>query len=346
MPDSIRSRAGLSLGQPFIAADVGGTFARLGLVQMGEDGKVAVLEYRRYACASHPSLASILRDFAEAVPAQADSVQAEHAVVAIAGRLEGDTLINSNLPWPVSLERTRWEAGIGHIGLLNDFEAVACAMPYIEPSAMSRVCGPEDGAAERAGPALVLGPGTGFGASLYLPRNLQPGSRPSVLASEAGHASLAAGNDRELQLVRHLLKRWSHVDNERVLSGPGLLNMYRALCEIDGRAPELDSPVMITAAAYERSDAHAVEAVGMFCGLLGSLAGDLAVTFGAASVYLAGGIPAQISALLMESDFAARFRNKGVLGEVLARVPVWLVDHGQLGLVGAAAWYFERNGDR
>jgi glucokinase len=166
-----------------------------------------------------------------------------------------------------------------------------------------------------------------------------------VLASEAGHASLAAGNERELDLVRHLLKRWSHVDNERVLSGPGLINTYRALCEIDGRVPELDSPVMITAAASERTDGHAVEAVTMFCALLGSLAGDLAVTFGADSIYLAGGIPAQIGDLLLESEFAPRFLNKGVLGEVLAKVPVWLVDHGQLGLVGAAAWYFERQAE-
>jgi glucokinase len=340
MPES-NSPASLRPGQPFIAADVGGTYARLGLVQMGDDGNVSVLEYRRYSCAAYPSLAAILREFADSVPVDAGSVRAEHAVVAIAGRLEGDTLINSNLPWAVSLSQTRNDAGIVHLGLLNDFEAVACAMPYIDPAAMTQVCGPDRA---NAGPALVLGPGTGFGASLCLPSSFEPGAPPRVLASEAGHASLAAGNEREIELVRYLLKRWPHVDNERVLSGPGLLNTYRALCEIDGLAPELDSPVMITAAASERTDAHAVEAVAMFCSLLGSLAGDLAVTFGASSVYLAGGIPAQIGSMLLESDFAARFLNKGVLGEVLARVPVWLVDHGQLGLVGAAAWYFERHG--
>ncbi len=321
--------------QPFIAADVGGTHARLGLAQVRPGGKVEVIAYHRYACAEFPTLAAIIDDFAGA-----NGADRTHAVVAIAGRLEGDTLINSNLPWAVSVERTRREAGIAHLALLNDFEAVACAMPYIDVTAMTRVCGPLQAG---EGPALVLGPGTGFGASLCLPRTLQQGVPLRVLASEAGHASLAAGTERELALVAHLLKRWPHVDNERVLSGPGLVNTYATLCELDGATPRLDTPEAIAAAAQAGNDPRALESLRMFCGLLGSLAGDLALTFGADAVYLAGGIPAQIRPFLLESDFAERFRNKGVLGEVLARVPVWLVDHGQLGLVGAAAWYYERH---
>lgn len=320
---------------PFIAADVGGTHARLGLAQVRPGGKVDLLEYRRYACAEYPTLAAILDDFAAST-----SADRTHAVVAIAGRLEGDTLINANLPWAVSVERTRREAGIAYLALLNDFEAVACAMPYIDVGAMTRVCGPLQAG---EGPALVLGPGTGFGASLCLPRTVQHGVPLRVLASEAGHASLAVGSERELAVLQRLLARWPHVDNERVLSGPGLVNTYQALCAIDGINATLDTPEAIAAAAQAGSDAHAVETLRMFCALLGSLAGDLAVTFGADAVYLAGGIPAQIRPFLLDSDFAARFRNKGVLGEVLARVPVWLVDHGQLGLVGAAAWYYERH---
>ncbi len=324
---------------PFIAADVGGTHARLGLVRVGADGKVDVLQYRRYACAEYPSLAAILDHFAGEFAAERT-----HAVVAIAGRLEGDTLINSNLQWPVSVRSTREAAGVTHLALLNDFEAVACAMSYVDAATMTRVCGPGTSSNSRAsnGPALVLGPGTGFGAALCLP-GAQQRAPLRVLASEAGHAALAAGTERELDLVRHLLQRWPHVDNERVLSGPGLVNTYRALCELDGVPATLDNPEAIAAAAQAGTDAHAVETLQLFCALLGSLAGDLAVTFGADAVYLAGGIPAQIRPFLLESQFAARFRNKGVLGEVLARVPVWLVDHGQLGLVGAAAWYYERH---
>lgn len=317
-------------GQRFIAADVGGTHARLGVVHMTAGGRVAIEAFHQYACAGYASLAAILRDFIGR-----SAASAAHAVVAIAGRLEGDVLVNANLPWPVSVSHTRREAGVGTLALMNDFEAVAWAMPYIEPEAMSRVCGPVRAA---PGAAVVLGPGTGLGAALRL-----PGPPAQVLASEAGHAALAVGTARELALLAKLLQRWPHVDNERVLSGPGLVNTYQALCELDGVQATLAGPADISAAAQEAGDAQAAETLRIFCALLGSLAGDLAVTFGASAVYLAGGIPAQIKPQLLDGTFAARFANKGVLAPVLAHVPVWLVDHGQLGLVGAAAWYQQRH---
>lgn len=319
----------LQAGQRFLAADVGGTHARLGVVRMTAQGRIAVDDFHQYACGGYPSLAAILRDFVGR-----SGVGADHAVVAIAGRLDGDVLVNSNLPWPVALAQTRREAGLGRLVLMNDFEAVACAMPFIEPEAMTRVCGPQRAA---PGPAVVLGPGTGLGAAVRL-----PGPPAQVLASEAGHAALAVGNARELALLRQLLQRWPHVDSERVLSGPGLVNTYRALCELDGVTAVLDSPAGISAAAQAGADERAAETLEIFCGLLGSLAGDLAMTFGATQIYLAGGIPAQIKPQLLRGTFAARFANKGVLAPVLAQVPVWLVEHGQLGLVGAAAWYHQQ----
>lgn len=316
--------------RPFISADIGGTHARVALVQGTAEGGVSVLRHVRHECAAYPSLAAVLREFA------IDSGAAPtRAVVAIAGLVDGDAVVAANLPWPVSIERTRSEAGLVHLGMVNDFEAVAHATPYIDPATATRLSGPEQA---QPGPVLVLGPGTGFGAALRL-----PGPPAMALPIEAGHAALGAGTSREIELLRHLRRRWPHVDNERVLSGPGLVNAYVALCEIDGVAPRLDAPETIAAAAQTGDDAQAREALQVFCGLLGSLAGDLAVTLGARAVYLAGGIPARIRPFLLGSDFAARFRNKGVLADMLARVPVWLVDHGQLGLVGAAAWYRERH---
>ena len=328
VPASAMREAGPALlpGQRFIAADVGGTHARLGVVRTTPEGRVAVDDFHQYACAGYPSLAAILRDFIGR-----SGVDAAHAVVAIAGRVDGDVLVNSNLPWPVSLAQTRRESGVGELAVMNDFEAVAWAMPYIEPEAMTRVCGPE---AAGSGAAVVLGPGTGLGAALRL-----PGPPAQVLASEAGHAALAVGTARELGLLQQLLQRWPHVDNERVLSGPGLVNTYQALCALDGVPAVFDTPAAISAGGSPQAE----EALRIFCALLGSLAGDLALSFGASAIYLAGGIPAQIKPQLLDGTFAARFANKGVLAPVVAQVPVWLVEHGQLGLVGAAAWYAHRS---
>ena len=309
-----------------MSADVGGTHARLALVQVDGGGMVSILQSREYACAAYPGLASILRDFAQVGGAAPD-----HAVVAIAGLADDDDWINTNLPWPVSISRTRDAAGLAGLVLVNDFEAMACAIPHIDRGAMLRICGPDTH--DAGTPSLVLGPGTGLGAALWL-----PSPRATVLATEVGHAALAAGTPRELDLVRVLLERWPHVDNERVLSGPGLLNTYVALCALDGTTPRLHTPADIVA-ARSGDDAQAVEALQLFCAMLGSLAGDLALIFGAGAVYLAGGIPSRIREFLVASDFAARFHNKGLLGAMLSRVPVWVVEHGQLGLVGAAAWY-------
>src|SRR5690606_30979877 len=210
--------------------------------------------------------------------------------------------------------------------------ALAFAVPHVDPSQATLVCG--EPAATADAPVLVLGPGTGLGAALYL-----PGEPPRVLPSEAGHAALAVGTARELDVLRHLLGRWPHVDVARVLSGPGLVNTYEALCALDQVVPGRHAPAAVSDAARSGRDPRAVEALSIFCALLGSFAGDLALAFGAGQVYLAGGIPARIAPFLQGSDFGARFCNKGVLAGHLARTPVWLVDHGRLGLQGAAlAW--------
>lgn len=306
-----------------IVADVGGTFARLA---WADGGMSALSAFRSYRCREHASLAAILADFARSRPRVA--VQ---AVVAIAGVLQGDTLVNANLPWPVSRAATRREAGLDHLQLINDFEAVALAIPHVREDALVPLLG---GPVHHfAWPALVLGAGTGLGAAL----RFADGERP-VLSTEAGHAALAAGTPLELDVLRVLLERTSHVENERVLSGTGLLTLYQALAGLRSVAPRFSRTEDLVAAARGGEDALAVETVQVFCGWLGSFAGDLAIAFGARSVYLAGGISRHIADMLGDGRFAARFLDKGVLRQVLEQVPVWRVEHGALGVVGAAAW--------
>lgn len=323
--------------RPFIAADVGGTHARIALMRAGIGGGAAtMLHYRQYVCAEHDSLSAIVRDFIDAVGAD----EVEHAAIAIAGVLHGDELVNTNLPWRVSLSQMRRALSLSELVLINDFEAMARATPYIDPASAMLLAGPS--LAAPPGPTLVIGPGTGLGAALWSPPASR-GARATVMATEVGHAALAPGNERELELLRRLLRRWPHVDNERVLSGPGLLNTYLCLCEMDGVEPRLANPADIAAAAQRGDDAQALEALQIFCAMLGSLVGDLVLTFGAQAVYLAGGIPAHIKPFLQQSDFVERYLNKGVLRSVLASVPVWLIEHGRFGLIGAAAWYMDRH---
>lgn len=313
-----------------IVADVGGTYARVALADVAAGQAPRIRALRRYACADAVSLAAILAAFRASLDAAPTS-----AVVAIAGVLEGDELVNTNLPWPVSVAATRRDAGLATLDLINDFEAVAYAIPHVAPAARVAMNG-EPTEADRW-PALVLGPGTGLGAAL----RFEPGTG-AVLPSEAGHAALGAGNAVELQVLQEMLQRWEHVDNERILSSSGLMNLYPCLCRLRGVEPQWGTPEALIAAAHAGEDALAVETLEVFCGWMGSLAGDLAVTFGARAVYLAGGISSHVARFLDDGHFRSRFLAKGVMGRVLEQVPVWRVEHGELGVLGAAVWHAEQ----
>lgn len=308
-----------------VVADVGGTFARLAWAQPGDDAPT-LQDMQTFRCAEHASLGAILAAFlAGRGPGPVD------AVVAIAGVLQGDCLVNANLPWAVSCSATRAEAGLQSLQIINDFEAVALAVPHIRDDALAPLRGAPPHAF--AWPALVLGAGTGLGAAL----RLESGDVP-VLPSEVGHSALAAGTPLELDVLRLLLEDGTHVANEHVLSGTGLRALYRAMARLRAQPGTCTTTEAIVAAANRGDDALAMETVQVFCGWLGSFAGDLAITFGARSVYLAGGICGHIPRFLHDGTFAARFVDKGTMGPLLENVPVWRVDHGALGMVGAAAW--------
>lgn len=315
-------------GAAIIGADVGGTYARLGWSDVRSGQSPDVRDFRVYACAEYPGLAAILRDYVGQLRQDAAVPPVAQATVAIAGLLDGDRLLNTNLAWPVSLADTRRDAGLGTLQLINDFAAVALAIKQAAPASRHRL----SATAEEAGPgpALVLGPGTGLGVALRL--------ADGVLASEAGHVALAAGNALEMDVLRMLQQRHEHVDSELILSGPGLVTLYTCLCEREGCAPQWTTPAEVVAAAAGSSDALAVASIGAFCAWLGSYAGDLALAFGARSVHLTGGITDHIAQWLHQGEFMRRFLAKGKLSPMLQQVPVWRVEHGQLGVLGALAW--------
>ena len=345
-PSTTARAAASGSSEAFLAADVGGTHARIGLVVGNATGKrpVSVLHYHRYSCADWAGLTAMLQDFVEQLagtPYAAVRGQLRHCAIACAGYVLDDAIVNENLPWPVSIREIRDGLGIQRLAVINDFEAVAYATQFIEVGETRSIIEATQSAV--SGPVLVMGPGTGLGSAVLLPR--QP--RAQVLATEAGQISLAPGNEREIEILRLFRRDRPHVSFEDALSGPGLLKLYRALCELRASSARLLTPAEITGAALAGSDAAAVESLQVFCGLLGSFVGDLVLLYGArGGVYLAGGILPQIQPFLQASSFSERYFNKGVMRAYLQQVPVRLIEHGQLGVIGAAGWFLdERMGE-
>lgn len=334
-------------GEPFLAADVGGTHARIGLMlgTPGDRQPVRVLHYHRYHCADWSDLGSLLRDFvAQLAIAGHAPLQGRirRCVVASAGVVLDDAIVNENLPWPVSIAALREQLGLAQLEVINDFEAVAWATQFLSVDETLPVIETAQPAAR--GPVLVMGPGTGLGSAVLLPR----AGHAQVLPTEAGQIALAPGNEREIAILRVLARGRAYVSYEDALSGPGLLKLYHALCELRGCPVALMTPAEVTGAALAGHDAAALETLQVFCGLLGSFTGDLAMLYGASGgVFLAGGILPKIHGFLRASSFAERYFNKGVMRAFLQKVPVRLIEHGQLGVIGAAGWFLdERQGDQ
>ncbi len=327
-------RAKASAQRLLIAADVGGTHARLALVGVAADGHVEILQHEKYACAAFAGLADIVEAFRRA--AGAESV--DEIAMACAGFVVEGEVVNENLPWLVSVPQLRERLRSTHLAVVNDFKALAYAVADARDALVTLQRGV---ATDSTLPSVAIGPGTGLGSAVCIPQR----GAMVVLATEAGHAQLTPGSELELDLLREFRRSEAYVKTEHALSGPGLVNLHRALARLHGVAPVFDTPAAISTAAH-RGDATALDTVRVFCGWLGSVVGDLVLGYGAfGGVHLAGGVLPQLGDLLADSDFLARFLGKGPMRAALERVPVRLVEHGQLGITGAAIWYLQHTGE-
>jgi glucokinase len=326
-----------AMATSFIAADIGGTRARIGLMRNAFGGaQLQTLAYQDYICANYSSLDLILRDFME----RHVDMPVTSCVLGCAGRVvNGRVVINNNLPWKVVRDELRDVLDLPDLSLINDFEALAYATKYIDPHT-TRLLTPM-AETPTGGAQVVVGPGTGLGSAVLIPGDAQW----HVLATEAGQIALAPGNSLEAEILAVFADTGEYVPYDRVLSGPGLLNVYGVLCALQSSPAVLKTPESVTTAALRGDNPQARQALDVFCGLLGSFAGDLAMLYGASGgVWLAGGFLPKIYDFLVRSDFVARFLNKGRMREFLETVPVRLIEHGQLGVIGAATWYIERQG--
>ncbi len=317
---------------PFLAADIGGTHARVALMRAspGGAGGVETLVYRVFACAQFSTLSELLQAFVGV------EVSVRHCVLACAGQIMGDEVVNDNLAWPIHLTQLRETLGLDEIAVLNDFEALAYALDGTLADGGRHLCGPDT---RSTGPTLVIGPGTGLGAAVHVPGP----AGGFVLATEAGQMDFAPNSVREREVLAHLAPNGGYVPFEHIVSGPGLLTIYATLCALHGETPRLATPEAVTTAAVACSDAQAVEAVEIFCASLGSFTGNLAMAFMATGgVYLAGGFLSSIFGLLKRSAFEERFLHARSARALLSEVPVRVTEHGSHGVLGAAHWYLRR----
>lgn len=316
-----------------LAADIGGTHARIGLIRARTgSASLDVLAYHKYVCADWPGLPAILDDFLRREARQT----VKYCAIAIAGYPVDDRVINENLAWPVSGRELRQALRFTDVALVNDFAALAHALRNIDAGEGLALI--STAIASASGARLVIGPGTGLGAAVLVPHT----PRPVVLATEAGQVALAPRTALEREILGVMATGDRHVPVEAALSGPGIVNLYNAVATLRGATPTLASPAAVTAAAMAGSDAIARLALDVFCGLLGGYVGDLAMLFNAGGgVFLAGGVLAHMHDFLLRSSFVERFLDKGGMRTVLERVPLRLLEHGRLGVLGAAGWFLD-----
>ena len=320
-----------SPGTARLLADIGGTNARFAW-QAGTGEPIEDL--LALPTAEHATPADAIRHYLKVlgrgVPGQ--------CAIAIANPVLGDQVQMTNHPWSFSIEALKQEFGFVRLCVLNDFTALALALPTLSASELRQVGG---GAARPASAIGLIGPGTGLGVSGLLPRVRKGLPTAWVpLRGEGGHVTLAAVNAREQAVLAELGRHLGHVSAERAVSGPGLAQLHRALVCIDAPgAPEPQlQPAEITERAL-RGEAPCAEALELFCTFLGSVAGNLALTLGAqGGVYVGGGIVPQLGEWFVRSPFRRSFEAKGRFSGYLASIPVFVIQaRGSPAMRGAAA---------
>lgn len=314
-----------------LVADVGGTNVRFALVDMGADGALAIRNAQHFATHDYPGMAeaaaAYLKQYAPSVPPKA-------AAFAVAGPVSNGEIAFTNSDWAFSEKSMGEKLGGAPVRLINDFEAVAYALPHLAKINLVTI-GPDlRGPGGTRKTCCVLGPGTGLGMAGLVREN----GRDIALVTEGGHAGFAPGNDLEIAILEYLRKHHDHVSLERLLSGAGLRNLYDALCEIDGIENANLKPEEITEEAKRDARSFCARVFEVFCAILGAAAGDAALIMGARDgVYLAGGILPDTVEFLQKSEFRTRFTAKGRFHDYLASIPTFLIVHPYAALLGAAS---------
>lgn len=314
---------------PRMIADIGGTNARFALLD-GMDRRDEIV----LACADYPDLVSAVEDYLRRVGATGKARPSE-AAFAIAGPVTNDIVRMTNHVWQFSATHSKQQLGLRRLIILNDFTALAMAVRHLGDSDLEQI---GSGKATPNTPIAVIGPGTGLGVSGLIPS----GQHWIPLQGEGGHVTLSVMNELEVAVLKQLQQRFSHISAERVLSGPGLVTLYDAICGVHGTVPEVLTPPEITKRAKDGSCRMCLETVSMFCALLGTMAGNLVLTLGAlGGAYIGGGIAPSLGPMFTSSRFRDRFEDKGRFTDYVSGVPTFVIKAELPALLGLASAFSE-----
>ena len=336
-----------------LVADIGGTSARFGALLEGDLGLAyeshhSVREYPQFS----QMIAVLLAEISDAT---GWSFPPKQTCFAVACPADTEQISFTNSHWEFSRSQLMAALGCPQLILINDFEAVAHGITELGPADLRQIGGDSledtlEGMSEKDTPKAILGPGTGLGVAALVPHS----RGYQVVATEGGHADFAPNTDLQIEVLKYLLSIYPRVSLERVLSGGGLLNIYRALshiraapaglaerAELSGLAEQEQAPLKhpseVVDQALDGTNPVAEQALTLFCEVLGSTTGNLALTYGArGGVYIAGGVVPRFEDFFVNSPFRQCFENKGRFATYLKPIPVYLVTHANLGLLGAA----------
>jgi glucokinase len=303
-----------------LLGDIGGTTARFAVLTGDTLGPINYL-----AVSGHRSLIDAIDGY---LSGRRDGDRIGAAVLGVAGPVENGRCIIVNSQWVIDAAELRAAFGFKSISLINDFEAVAYALPHLGVHDIKPLSKGKPSPGESM---AVIGPGTGLGMAGLVRHE----GGTTIIATEGGHATLPGTTAREDAVIAHLRRQFDHVSAERALSGPGLENLYSAIAAIENVAVSSRTAAEISRRAIDRSCPICVAAVDMFCAMLGTVAGNLALMFRArGGVYISGGIAPRLVDYLAQSDFHARFVAKGRFCAYLDSIPTAVIINPDAAFLG------------
>lgn len=310
-----------------VVADVGGTHVRFALAELRAGGRPRIGTIHRYRTSEHDGLAGVWSRFA----AEAGAPLPDAAAVAVAAPIGEDVLRFVNSNWTIDTQTVKRDLGVETLTLLNDFGAVAHAVQTLAPDEFIHVHGPE-GPLPETGMTTVLGPGTGLGVAMLLRRE----GCSHVIETEASHVAFAPQDMEELAIAGHLRGRYGRVSAERVVAGPGLIDIAQAISAQEGHRCDITDAGTLWTEAVASHGSLAARALDRLVMALGSLSGDLALAHGSNAVVITGGLTNRIVARLRSPLFLDRFVAKGRYRERMEGVQVKVARYAEPGLLGAA----------